>query len=813
MAEISILSLTTLLLFFSWSLSISNSLQDSVSYDKNGSFFTVSSFRYPKSQVRPYDTRYIRGLFISFPLILLYFMVMIFTSELCFCAVDLPPWFSSLNVAIESDVDISAKSVSKISKSLLPVICFRDGSPPLPDASTNALKALELGQLFNGSFEGGQDIEIAEQCYPMQKNISLRLTNEQISPGAWYVGLFNGIGATRTQGKMIVRSSAFSYSANITVEGCRTATMWGPSCNQTIYPLSCCRLDNQTGSMVSCSDSSPNSCLSGAETKTYALDVDGIAEQLVITASNLKVDSNESYLMCYARFGAIASETLHDYSGDIHKVALVINKPKAGRWYISTNSSSKVCFSVNVKVIGCPMGKAGPNCVQQLYMLQAVMRRESSTPFESYYLPVNDATPSGSSTGFPLKSDTTTWTYFLMNIPQGGAGGHIHFRLTSHSTTQYEVYLRFGGLPTVDDHDYYYVNQTSASRSTFFSLYNSSQEKIDFYILYAREGTWSLGLRKLSDSTPATTASKGPSTLVSLSLERCPRGCSSHGNCRYAFDASGLTSYSFCSCDRTHGGFDCGIEVVSHIGHIIQSIALIASNAAALFPAYWALRQREYPEWFLFTSSGISSGLYHACDVGTWCVLSYNVLQFMDFWLSFMAVIGTFVYLSTADEAVKRTIHIVVAILTALLALTQATRASNIIIVLAIGSLGLLFGFLVEFVTKHRSYCGSAGFSLNMLDRPRAVKEWFSKLIKTVKKRFRWNFVAAGLVVFTMAATSFKVETSSSYWIWHSIWHLTIYTSSFFFLCSKIAIVNNENQTHHGADSYELTRQDSLPRN
>ncbi|RID61390.1 hypothetical protein BRARA_E00544 [Brassica rapa] len=804
MAKIWIMGLTALVVFFSWAVSICDSLQDSVlEDDNNGSFFTVSSFRYPKSQVRPYDTRYIR--------------------------VDLPPWFSSLNVAMESDVDISAKSVSKISKSLLPVICFRDGSPPLPDASTNALKGLELGRLFNGSFEGGQDIEIAEQCYPMQKNISLRLTNEQISPGAWYVGLFNGIGVTRTQGKMIVSSSAFSFSANITVEGCKTATMWGPSCNQTIHPLSCSRFDNQTGSVVSCSDSSPNSCLTGAETKTYALDVDGISEQLVITASNVKVDSNESYLMCYARFGAIASETLHDYAGDIHKAPLVINKPKVGRWYIvasfsgATDSSSKVCFSLNVKVLGCPVGKAGPNCGQQIYMLQAVMRRGWLTPFESYYLPVDDASsPSDSTTDFPLEPilsnvsslplDTSTWTYFLMNIPQGGAGGHIHFRLASDSAKRYEVYLRFGGLPTVEDRDYYYANQTSASRSMFFSLYNSSREKVDFYVLYAREGTWSLGLRQLSEST-GDRDYRGPPTLVSLSLERCPRRCSSHGNCRYAFDASGLTSYSFCSCDRTHGGFDCSIEVVSQQGHIIQSIALIASNAAALLPAYWALRQREYPEWVLFTSSGISSALYHACDVGTWCVLTYNVLQFMDFWLSFMAVIGTFVYLSTADESVKRTIHTVVAILTALLALTKATRASNVIIVLAIGSLGLLIGFLVEFITKYRSYCGSAGFSMNMLDRPRAVKEWFSSLIKTLKKRFHWGFMAAGLVAFTMAAISFKVETSSSYWIWHSIWHFTIYTSSFFFLCSKIAIVNNENQTLQGADNYELTRQDSLPRN
>lgn len=91
-------------------------------------------------------------------------------------------------------------------------------------------------------------------------------------------------------------------------------------------------------------------------------------------------------------------------------------------------------------------------------------------------------------------------------------------------------------------------------------------------------------------------------------------------------------------------------------GYIVQSIALIVSNAAALLPAYWALRQRviflvytfifnalfvplshlkadvlcskqDYAEWVLFTSSGISSALYHACDVGTWCVLTYNVLQ------------------------------------------------------------------------------------------------------------------------------------------------------------------------------------------
>jgi len=85
---------------------------------------------------------------------------------------------------------------------------------------------------------------------------------------------------------------------------------------------------------------------------------------------------------------------------------------------------------------------------------------------------------------------------------------------------------------------------------------------------------------------------------------------------KLSWDQILVLCFSFCSCDRTHGGFDCSIEIVSHQGiliyqclklwqlfcilmcvkpdaeHIVQSIALIASNAAALLPAYWALRQR-----------------------------------------------------------------------------------------------------------------------------------------------------------------------------------------------------------------------------
>lgn len=135
-----------------------------------------------------------------------------------------------------------------------------------------------------------------------------------------------------------------------------------------------------------------------------------------------------------------------------------------------------------------------------------------------------------------------TWTYFLLDVPRGAAGGNLHVRLTSDRKINYEIYARNGGLPALDNWDYYYVNKTSSSHgSMFFVLYHSSEQKIDFYILYVREGIWNIALRQLYN--PGGT-SDGQTTM-SISLERCPKRCSYHGDCRSALDASGLTSYRY----------------------------------------------------------------------------------------------------------------------------------------------------------------------------------------------------------------------------------------------------------------------------
>ncbi|XP_039060507.1 uncharacterized protein LOC120204513 isoform X2 [Hibiscus syriacus] len=255
--------------------------------------------------------------------------------------------------------------------------------------------------------------------------------------------------------------------------------------------------------------------------------------------------------------------------------------------------------------------------------MQTVLRKDS-TPFESYFLPYSEKVMLGGADFHlePLLSNNSfgvdTWTYFTLDIPRGATGGNLHVRLMSERKINHEVYVGNGGLPSLVNWDFYYANKSRSSHgSMFFVLYSSGEEKVDFYILYIKERIWNIALRN-PNSTGGTSIRQ---TTMPISLERCPKRCSYHGDCRSALDASGLTSYSFCACDRNHGGFDCSIEIVSHQGHIWQSIALITSNGAAVLPAFWALRQKAFAERVIYTTSGISSGIYYACDVGTWCAL------------------------------------------------------------------------------------------------------------------------------------------------------------------------------------------------
>lgn len=202
----------------------------------------------------------------------------------------------------------------------------------------------------------------------------------------------------------ISRGSSYSFAANVSVEGCTTSNLWGQFCNKSIETLACSPVnvnysstnvspaDFYDGSkyLVSCRNSIEDSCLGDNETKFYSLEIIGVVEQLIISTTNIEQSKTDNkagkvVLICYARYGAIAQTTMHDFSGDISNGSLVVPLPKIGRWYITIThvitskgfdavqkNVAKVCFSLVWQVVECPFGKSGFNCTSELYSLQVI---------------------------------------------------------------------------------------------------------------------------------------------------------------------------------------------------------------------------------------------------------------------------------------------------------------------------------------------------------------------------------------------------------------------------------------------------------
>ncbi|XP_060674516.1 uncharacterized protein LOC107429859 [Ziziphus jujuba] len=654
---------------------------------------------------------------------------------------------------------------------------------------------------YNGSAENIQYLQNVDQCYPVQKKIRFKLLYGQFIPGIYYFGLFNGLGLIRTQSKMIDSGSSYSFSANVTVEGCSHPAMQGQHCDQTVEDLS----DIHVAYDGHVLNFSRNLCLVKEEPKVYSFDT-YVGLQMTISAkdfsfnqtlSNSTRDANELSIMFYARFNGIPDNSLYDYSYDLTKGPLVIPIPKSGMWYFSIQATygskveidAEVCTSVEWKMVVCPEKKDGPNCVYEEYTLKGVYQNNPTVP--QVYFPDSKHVDT-KLTSFPLEpllsksSDVEksgyAWTYFDFDTPQHIEGKNIHIQLLSDTRLNYEIYIRFNGLPTVDMWDISYSNQTAKSKNnSMVKLYDSTEQIVNLYVLYPRNEFWIIGLRH----PVSVENSSRPNTRMSVSAKWCPNKCSNQGTYQACYDGSRTIYYHYCSCDRNHGGFDCSVDLFSRAGRIWHRTCIIGSNVAAILPAFKALQQKAFADFLIFISSGISSALYHTCDVGYRCILQFHILQFMDFWLSFLAVMSTFVYLCNVSEAAKRTMHTIASISSALLALTGATRSSNIPIVLSMGAAGLLIGWLTELCRVNKLSSSDKGTMLSFPKRRQNVKVGFVNIGKTLYRYFCWVYVVLGFVAFSIAAISRENENSQNYWILHSLWHVSIYTSAFFFFCSK----------------------------
>ncbi|PON62914.1 hypothetical protein PanWU01x14_135900 [Parasponia andersonii] len=74
---------------------------------------------------------------------------------------------------------LDLENLKKHSKERLPIICFRDGGPPLPDFSRASLRGLVINH-YNVSAGNVQYLQTGDKCYPLQKRLTFKMPYGQV---------------------------------------------------------------------------------------------------------------------------------------------------------------------------------------------------------------------------------------------------------------------------------------------------------------------------------------------------------------------------------------------------------------------------------------------------------------------------------------------------------------------------------------------------------------------------------------------------------------------------------------------------------
>eukprot|EP01059_Diplonema_ambulator_P034345 TRINITY_DN7633_c0_g2_i1.p1 TRINITY_DN7633_c0_g2~~TRINITY_DN7633_c0_g2_i1.p1 ORF type:complete len:629 (+),score=33.10 TRINITY_DN7633_c0_g2_i1:238-1887(+) len=258
------------------------------------------------------------------------------------------------------------------------------------------------------------------------------------------------------------------------------------------------------------------------------------------------------------------------------------------------------------------------------------------------------------------------------------------------------------------------------------------------------------------DGTPLTNITI---RMDDVTPDRCPEDCRGRGRCA-TVSGPGNVFVSTCDCNRPYKGWGCE-EFIDGSRYPPRFWFLVLSNAAFMPSIFTGLRLAAFTESLVYASNMLASILYHMCDenVADLCLWTYDNMQFLDFFSSFMSLWVTIMYLARVSDPLKGPVNALGALSLASAATINRENVGSVAVPFVV--IGVVaFGHWVWHCVKANDGRFERGMALKHI----WVTPWF-----------HWRYFIPGVVCAVAAfITNTALQTDANYATTHSIWHLLI---------------------------------------
>ncbi|XP_077255398.1 post-GPI attachment to proteins factor 6 isoform X3 [Temnothorax americanus] len=295
------------------------------------------------------------------------------------------------------------------------------------------------------------------------------------------------------------------------------------------------------------------------------------------------------------------------------------------------------------------------------------------------------------------------------------------------------------------------------------TLSSLNKRNASLLIAYPQPGTWYIIILATcyTSGTPVPCQREKMSILLNIRTRKCTFSdqspCGTHGRCQEI--QKNILHYATCTCFKGYTGWAC-TDVSSTVSAIslISATLLVMSNIFFVPAIYIAVKRKLYAEGLVYLITMLFSSLYHACDQsdGQFCITTYEILQYSDFFSSILAFWVTLVAMADVPRAFVPLCH-----MTGVFIITfgmQRDRRCLISTSIPL-SLGIIIPLLLQIFTH-------------------TYRIFQSKKCKKPSKRILVGllFAITGLLLYSF------IETEKNYQYVHSVWHIIMAISLIFLL-------------------------------